>query len=133
MSKVFAEKRFVGVWKCTTRIKEVVFNNENLNFPDHQTKIISFSNTAGGTIMYMGQPSPDAKGFPASRASGIAVEFKFKVRSSKYILTEVNRINVVDSAKLIGESVQEWELPGKGIVAKIIASSEYRRLGRAPK
>lgn len=130
MSKIYADKRFVGVWKCTTKIKEVVYNHANLNFPDHQTKIISFSNTAGGTVMYMGQPSPDAKGIQAQRASGIGVEFKFKGKSDKYILDELVRVNIVDVSTLVGESVQEWEIPGKGPVAKIITRSDYKRIGR---
>lgn len=130
MAKIYADKRFVGVWKCTTKIKEVIFNHANLNFPEHQTKIISFSNTAGGTVMYQGQPSPEARGTQAQRASGIGVEFKFKGKSDKYILDELLRVNIVDSANLVGESVQQWEIPGKGTVAKIIARSEFKRIGR---
>jgi hypothetical protein len=131
MAKVFADKGFVGVWKCTTTVKEVVFNQTNLTFPDHFTKIVSFSNTPGGTIMYMGQPGPDAKGVQAARASGIAVEFLMQgPHGDKYILCETQRINIVDTANLLGESVLEWRLPGKGVAAKVITRNEYHRVGR---
>lgn len=130
MAKVYADQRFVGVWKCTTKIKEVIFNNENLNFPDKQTKIISFSNTPGGTVMFFGQPGPEAKGIPVLRASGIGVEIKYSGKSSKYVLNETMKINIIDNANLLGESTLEWQIPGKGPVAKIIARSEYHRVGR---
>lgn len=130
MARVFADKRFVGVWKCKTKIKEIIYNQANLNFPDEITKIISISNTQGGTIMYFGQPSPTAKGIPASRASGIAVEFILKGQHQKYVLTEIFKINVVDNANLIGESTQDWVTSKEGSVAKVITRSEYHRVGR---
>ena len=108
----------------------MIFNDSKLHFPDHQTKIVSISNTPGGTYFYIGQPGPGAKGFPANRASGIAVEFLFNGQNDKYILNEQLRINIVDNANLIGESTQQWEIPGKGPVAKIITRSEYKRIGR---
>lgn len=130
MAKVYADVRFVGVWKCTTKIKEVIFNSSKLQFPEQSTKIVSISNTQGGTIMYMGQPGPDAKGFPATRASGIGVEFIFAGQNDKYTFKEAVKVNIVDTANLVGESTQEWSIPGKGVVAKIITRSEYHRVGR---
>lgn len=130
MAKVLADIRFVGVWKCTTKLKEVVFNNSKLSFPEKLVKIVSISNTASGTVMYIGQPGPDAKGFPAIRAAGIGVEFSYMGKNDKYILKETIRINIVDVADLIGESDQEWQVPGRGVVAKTITQSEYHRIGR---
>jgi hypothetical protein len=130
MARIFADKRFVGVWKCTTKIKEVIYNETNLNFPEAVTKILYISNTQGGTIMYFSQPGPESKGISATRASGIAVEFQLKGQNSKYILSETMKINIIDNANLIGESVQEWSLPGKGSVAKLITRSDYHRVGR---
>lgn len=130
MSKVFADKKLVGVWKCTTVIKEVIFNNSNLNFPNKQTKIVSISNTPGGTILIQGQPTPGAKGIPATRAGGIAVEFLYTGKNDQYSLKEIVKINLVDNGKMIGEGTQEWEIPGKGPIAKVITASEYSRIGR---
>lgn len=130
MAKVVADTRFVGTWKCSVRIKEVIFNNSKLAFPELTTKIITIQNTPAGTAMYLGQPGPDAKPFPATRTAGIAVEFFFKGQNDKYLLNETIKINIVDTANLIGESVQEWSIPGKGIVAKVITQSDYHRIGR---
>jgi hypothetical protein len=130
MARIFADKKFVGTWKCTTKIKEVIFNETNLNFPAQVTKILYISNTQGGTIMYFSVPGPESRGIPAVKASGIGVQFVLSGQNDKYKLKEDIRINIKDNANLIGESVQEWSLPGKGVVAKLITRSDYHRVGR---
>lgn len=132
MAKVYADVKFVGNWKCTSKLKKVLFNKANMNFPEISYKFISISNTPAGTIMYLKNKSGSDRGIPAVKAydNGQTVEFIYKGKNEKFELLESIKISMVDNANLVGESVSEWTIPGKGVVAKVISRNDYHRMGR---
>ena len=128
MSKIYADTKFVGVWKCLSKVKAVEFNKTNVTFQD-KAQYVTFSNTQGGTIMYFGTPEENTGRIIATRAADNAVEFIFKAKDPRFIIKEHLIINLMDNSTLKGQSTVEY-LTKQGTVAKVKLWHDYKRMGR---